>query len=74
MKNIYHAPTEEKAMHALEKVTEKWECLYPNTMKRWKENCDSISPIFKFSMEVRKVIYTTNIIESLNSPYRKLNR
>ena len=61
-------------MQSLEKVTEKWEHLYPNTMKRWKENWDSISPIFKFSMEVRKVIYTTNTIESLNSTYRKLNR
>lgn len=74
LKSIYHAPTEEKALQSLEKVTDKWEHLYPNTMKRWKENWDSISPIFKFSMEVRKVIYTTNTIESLNSTYRKLNR
>ena len=41
--------------------------------KKWKENWDCISPIFKFSMSVRKVIYTTNTIESLNSVYRKLN-
>lgn len=74
LKSIYHAPTEEKALQSLEKATEKWEPLYPNTMKRWKENWDSIAPIFKFSMEVRKVIYTTNTIESLNSTYRKLNR
>ena len=73
LKSIYHAPTEEKALQALDKVTDKWEHLYPNTMKRWKENWDSIYPIFKFSMEVRKVIYTTNTIESLNSVYRKLN-
>ncbi len=74
LKGIYHAPTEEKALQLLEKVCEKWEPLYPNTMKRWKDNWDSISPIFKFSMTVRKVIYTTNTIESLNSTYRKLNR
>ena len=43
-------------------------------MKRWKENWDAISPIFKFSTTVRKVIYTTNAIESPNSTYRKLNR
>ena len=43
-------------------------------MKRWKDNWDAISPIFKFSVAVRKVIYTTNAIESLNSTYRKLNR
>ena len=43
-------------------------------MKRWKDNWDDISPIFKFSTTVRTVIYTTNAIESLNSTYRKLNR
>ena len=43
-------------------------------MKRWKDNWGAISPIFKFSAAVRKVIYTTNAIESLNSTYRKLNR
>lgn len=43
-------------------------------MKSWKQNWDAISPIFKFPAEVRKVIYTTNAIESLNATYRKLNR
>ena len=43
-------------------------------MKRWKDNWDAISPIFKFSTTVRTVIYSTNAIESLNSTYRKLNR
>ena len=56
------------------RVTEKWTPKYPNSMKRWKDNWDAISPIFKFSATVRKVIYTTNAIESLNSTYRKLNR
>ena len=58
----------------LKQVTEKWTPKYPNSMKRWKDNWDVISPIFKFSSVVRKVIYTTNAIESLNSTYRKLNR
>lgn len=74
LKTIYHASNEEKALEALEKVTAKWSEKYPNSMKRWHENWDVISPIFKFSMEVRKVIYTTNAIESLNATYRKLNR
>lgn len=74
LKTIYHAPNEEKALEALEKVTAKWSEKYPNSMKRWHENWDVITPIFKFSMEVRKVIYTTNAIESLNATYRKLNR
>lgn len=74
LKSIYQAANEEKALAALEKVTQKWDEKYPNSMKSWKQNWDAISPIFKFSTEVRKVIYTTNAIESLNATYRKLNR
>ena len=43
-------------------------------MKSWYKNWDVILPIFKFSMEVRKIIYTTNAIGSLNSGYRRLNK
>ncbi|WP_455557695.1 IS256 family transposase [Agathobaculum hominis] len=74
LKTIYQAPSEESALEALERVTEKWTGKYPNSMKSWKQNWDAIAPIFKFSTEVRKVIYTTNAIESLNATYRRLNR
>ena len=74
LKTIYHAPSEDAALEALERVTKKWEEDYPNAMKSWYKNWDVISPIFKFSAEVRKVIYTTNAIESLNSGYRRLNK
>ena len=74
LKTIYHAPSEEAALKQLERVTEKWEKDYPNAMKSWYKNWDVISPIFKFSADVRKVIYTTNAIESLNSGYRRLNK
>lgn len=74
LKTIYHAADEKKALEALERVTTKWGPKYPNSMKRWKDNWDCVSPIFKFSSIVRKVIYTTNAIESLNATYRKLNR
>lgn len=74
LKTIYQAPREEKALESLERVTAKWSEKYPNSMKSWKQNWDAVSPIFKFSAEVRKVIYTTNAIESLNATYRKLNR
>ena len=74
LKTIYHASDEEKARLALDRVTEKWTTKYPNSMKRWYDNWDAITPIFKFSPDVRKVIYTVNAIESLNSTYRKLNR
>ena len=43
-------------------------------MKRWERDWDVIAPIFKFSSEIRKIIYTPNAIESLNATYRKLNR
>lgn len=74
LKTIYQASNEGAAREALERVTAKWTEKYPNSMKSWFQNWDAISPIFKFSATVRKVIYTTNAIESLNATYRKLNR
>lgn len=74
LKKIYQAPTEEAGYKQMEAATKKWNEKYPNAMKRWSDNWDVISPIFKFSSDVRKVIYTTNAIESLNSTYRRLNR
>ena len=64
---IWSISDEEKARLALDRVTEKQTAKYPNSMKRWYDNWDAIIPIFKFSPDVRKVIYTTNAIESLNS-------
>jgi len=74
LKTIYHAKNEETGYEKMIAVTEKWEGKYPRAMKSWEQNWDAISPMFKFSAEVRKVIYTTNSIESLNSTYRRLNR
>lgn len=74
LKTIYHAPNEKKGLEARDRVTAKWSEKYPMSMKRWERDWDVISPIFKFSADVRKVIYTTNAIESLNATYRKLNR
>ena len=71
LKTIYHASDEEKARLALDRVTEKWTAKYPNFMKRWYDNWDAITPIFKFSPDARKVIYTTNAIESLRTRTNK---
>ena len=71
---IYLAPNEEQGRANLARVTEKWSAKYPNAMKSWEKNWDVLTPIYKFSADVRKVIYTTNAIESLNSTYKKLNR
>lgn len=74
LKTIYHAPSEEKGQEALERINQKWAPKYPGALRSWAKNWDALSPIFKFSPDVRKVIYTTNAIESLNATYRKLNR
>lgn len=74
LKSIYLAPSEKAGRKALDEVTKKWDEKYPRSMKRWADNWDVISPIFKFSMETRQVIYTTNAIESLNSCYKRFNR
>ncbi|SHK35019.1 Transposase (or an inactivated derivative) [Clostridium cavendishii DSM 21758] len=74
LKTIYHASSEEIGHNRMVEIAEKWQSHYPNAMKSWSINWDVISPIFKFSADVRKVIYTTNAIESLNSSYRRLNR
>ena len=74
LRAIYHAPNEDAGRKKLDEVTKKWEQHYPNSMKSWNTNWDVICPIFKFSAAVRKVIYTTNAVESLNSTYRRLNR
>ena len=74
LKTIYTSPDEKNALKQLKLVTEKWEPLYPHAMNRWKENWDAVSPIFKFSKDVRTAFYTTNAIESLNASYRRLNR
>ena len=74
LKKIYSAPNVDRAEEIRDEVMEKWSVKYPNAMKSWVVNWDAITPIFKFSTDVRKVIYTTNAIESLNSTYRRLNR
>ena len=74
LKTIYNAPNEEQGCANRDRITEKWSEKYPNAMKRWEHDWDFITPIFKFSANVRTVIYMTNAIESLNAAYRKLNR
>ena len=73
LKTTYHAPDEAAGYEQMHRVAEKWEKKYPNAMKRWEDFLDSLTPMFKFSADVRKVMYTTNAIESLNSAYRRLN-
>ena len=73
LKTIYHASDEAAGYEQMHRVAEKWEKKYPNAMKMWEDFWDSLTPMYKFSADVRKVMYTTNAIESLNSAYRRLN-
>lgn len=74
LKAIYTASDEEIGKKLMYDVANTWKEKYPNAMDRWEENWGIISPFFKFSQKIRKMIYTTNTIESLNSSYRRLNR
>ena len=73
-RSIYTAPYEKTALKNMEEADKKWSLHYPTAMRRWYDHWDVITPIFKFSMGVRTAFYTTNIIESLNASYRRLNR
>ena len=74
LKAIYQAADEQKSLAALDCVTEKWTSKYPNSMKHWKDNGDTVCLIFKFSTTVRKIVYMTNAVKIRNFTYRRLNR
>jgi len=74
LKMIYTAPTEEAALAALDEVDDIWGARYPAMVRSWKMNWQEFSPFLKFAPEVRKVLYTTNAIESLNARFRRAIR
>lgn len=74
LKTIYTASSEEIGKKIMYDVQNRWKERYPMVMNRWEENWSVICPFYKFSQRIRKMIYTTNSIESLNSGYRRLNK
>ncbi|MBW4699607.1 MAG: transposase [Aphanocapsa lilacina HA4352-LM1] len=74
LRAIYSAATEEEAELHLELLGEKWDKLYPSVGRMWRENWVRVIPIFRFGEDIRKVMYTTNAIESLNMTIRKVSR
>lgn len=66
MKNIYDAPTKQAAKAALEDFAEKWEHKYSYAIKSWQNNWEELTVFFEFPLEIRRIIYTTNLIENLN--------
>jgi len=74
MKEIYSAPTKQAAEAALEDFAQKWESKYSYAIKSWRDNWDELTVFFDFPVEIRKIIYTTNLIENLNGKIRKYTK
>jgi putative transposase len=71
MRPIYTAPTLEAAELALDRFAESWEARYPASVAAWRNHWDELTTFFKYPVELRRMIYTTNAIESLHSQMRK---
>jgi transposase-like protein len=74
LKRIYQAKTEDEALLQQEAFEEAWNEEYPQIAKSWRSNRDNLNTFFGYPPAIRKAIYTTNAIESLNSVIRKATR
>lgn len=74
MKSIYQAANQNKAETALEEFSQKWKDKYPYMVKSWQNNWGRLSCFFKYPKEIRKIMYTTNVIESFHSQLRKVTK
>ena len=74
LKRVYQATTETEALGELDILEDKWGCQYLIAVKSWRNNWDEISAFFKYPPEIRKMIYTTNAIESYNRQLRKVTK
>jgi len=74
LKKIYQSSTEEEAFSALDQFGDRWDEKYPQISKSWRSNWENLNTLFEYPPEIRKAIYTTNAIESLNSVIRKATK
>jgi len=74
LKRMYAAPTKEEAENGLEYFSEKWENKYPLIIKSWRTNWDRLTAFFSYPPAIRKIMYTTNIIENFNRCVRKFTK
>ena len=74
LKKVYQAVSKEQAETELDRLEEKWIDKYPIVIKSWRNKWDNLSNYFKYPEPIRKVIYTTNIIESVHRQFRKLTK
>jgi putative transposase len=71
LKSIYRSATEDEARQALVIFSEKWDAKYPQISRSWNSHWENLNTLFRYPEEIRRAIYTTNAIESLNSVIRK---
>jgi putative transposase len=71
LKQIYQSVTEEEALLALDQFSERWDEKYPQISRSWRTHWNNLNTLFNYPEDIRKAIYTTNAIESLNSVIRK---
>lgn len=71
LKHIYQSATEEEALLALDQFADHWDEKYPQISRSWRTHWENINTLFSYPKDIRKAIYTTNAIESLNSVIRK---
>ncbi|WP_291912690.1 IS256 family transposase [Chitinophaga sp. CB10] len=74
MKDVYAAPTRQAAMAALDALDVKWSAKYAYAIRSWRENWEELTVFFDFPLEIRQIIYTTNLIENLNGKIRKYTK
>lgn len=74
MRDIYAAPTRQAAQAALDSLESKWGSKYGYAIKSWKDNWEELTVFFDFPIEIRQIIYTTNLIENLNGKIRKYTK
>ena len=74
MKEIYDAPTKQAARASLDDFSRKWNNKYSYAVKSWENNWENLTAFFDFPVDIRKIIYTTNLIENLNGKIRKYTK
>jgi len=74
LKQIYQSVTEEEALLALDDFANNWDNKYPHISKSWRSHWQNLNTLFNYPEDIRKAIYTTNAIESLNSVIRKATK
>jgi putative transposase len=74
MKKIYKSPTREQSKKSLEEFAKNWGKKYPHAVKSWENNWEQLTNFYKYPPDIRRIIYTTNIIENFHAQLRKVTK